>query len=190
VNACGEHVNPESTCTIRLCLWKQESPDFSQGRVQRLKDFFMKKLLFMLSLLFIQPVFADENWSKSSSKDETGKEYQLYTLFSQNKDKEGNQTALMLISPKDNIFSKIGFVKTSGSIDCPNFCQYYVQFDNNAAKYTFSAENNAIKLDNNQKDDFLKNLKTSKELTLSLGKQRYFFNTISPNWSYTDEVKK
>jgi hypothetical protein len=34
VNACGEHVNPESTCTIRLCLWKQESPDFRQGRVQ------------------------------------------------------------------------------------------------------------------------------------------------------------
>jgi len=34
VNACGEHVNPESTCTIRLCLWKQESPDFRQGSVQ------------------------------------------------------------------------------------------------------------------------------------------------------------
>lgn len=150
----------------------------------------MKKLLIILSLLLTHHAFADENWNKSSSKDENGKEYQLYTLFSQNKDKEGNQTALMLISPKENIFNKIGFVKTSGSIDCPNFCQYYIQFDNNAGKYTFSVENNAIKLENNQKDDFLKSLKTSKELTLSLGKQRYFFNTQNPNWSYTDEVKK
>ena len=150
----------------------------------------MKKLLVILSLLLTHHAFADENWNKSSSKDENGKEYQLYTLFSQNKDKDGNQAALMLISPKENIFSKIGFVKTSGAIDCPNFCQYYIQLDNNAAKYTFSAENNAIKLENNQKDEFLKSLKTSKELTLSLGKQRYFFNTQNPNWTYTDEVKK
>ena len=150
----------------------------------------MKKILIILSFLLIQPVFADENWNKSSSKDDTGKDYLIYTLFSQNKDKEGNQTALMLISPKENIFSKIGFVKTSGAIDCPNFCQYYIQLDNNAAKYTFSIENNAIKLENNQKDEFLKNLKISKELTLTLGKQRYFFNTQNPNWSYTDEVKK
>ena len=34
MNACGEHVIPESTCTIRLCLVKQESPDFRQGSVQ------------------------------------------------------------------------------------------------------------------------------------------------------------
>ena len=34
MKACGEHVIPESTCTIRLCLWKQESPDFRQGSVQ------------------------------------------------------------------------------------------------------------------------------------------------------------
>ena len=34
MNACGEHVIPESTCTIRLCLVKQESSSFRARCVQ------------------------------------------------------------------------------------------------------------------------------------------------------------
>jgi hypothetical protein len=51
VNACGEHVNPESTCTIRLCLWKQESPDFRQGRVQSFSKIYKASdIFFMLEI--------------------------------------------------------------------------------------------------------------------------------------------
>ena len=50
MKACGEHVNPESTCTIRLCLLKQESPDFRQEWVQKEYSSYIDEHLFIESI--------------------------------------------------------------------------------------------------------------------------------------------
>lgn len=150
----------------------------------------MKKLLIVLSFFLSSSVFADESWNKSLSKDESGKEYQVYSLLSLNSDKEGHQAALILVSPKENIMSKIGFAQTDGAIDCVNYCQYYIQFDNTAAKYKFVIENKSIKLDNSQKEDFLNNVKNSKEMILILDKKKFYFNVQNPNWKFTPEADK
>lgn len=151
----------------------------------------MKKFLILLSLCLSNFAFADESWHKSLSKDESGKEYQIYTLLSLNADKaDSSKVALILVSPKENIFSKLGFAKTEGSIECNNFCQYFIQFDNTASKYTFTIENKSIKLENAQKEDFLKNLQLSKEMTLVLNQKRFYFNLQNPNWKYISEEKK
>lgn len=150
----------------------------------------MKKIL-LLTLLFSQYAFAEESWNKSVSKDESGKEYQIYTLLSMNNDKtDESKMALILVSPKENIFSKLGFAKTQGAVECPNYCQYYVQFDNTASKYTFSIENQSIKLENSQKEDFLKNVQSSKEMTLVLNQKRFYFNLQNPNWKFIPEPLK
>lgn len=149
----------------------------------------MKKLLIILSLLFTSYAFGN-SWNKSISQDDTGKEYQIYSTLSLNSVK-GNDTkmALILVSSNKNIFTKIGFAQTEGAISCPNFCQYYIQFDNTASKYTFSIENNSIKLENSQKEDFLKNLQQSKEMILILNTERFYFNVQQPNWSFVSENK-
>lgn len=152
----------------------------------------MNKLLIILSLFISSSVFAEDNWNKSVSKDEKGQEYQIYSTLSLNADKDNNsKIALILVSPKENSFSKVGFAKTEGAIDCPNFCQYYIQFDNTAAKYTFTIENKSIKLENSQQEDFLNNIKISKAMTLVLNKKHFFFNLQEPNWKFiADSYKK
>lgn len=148
----------------------------------------MKKLLLALSLFSCFNLsYADENWGKSLSKDESGKEYQIYSLLSLNKDAKNQQVALILVSPKENTISKLGFAPTEGAIECVNYCQYYIQFDNTAGKYTFSIENKSIKLQAAQNADFLNNIKNSKEMILILNKQRYYFNVQKPNWKYIPE---
>lgn len=151
----------------------------------------MKNLLLALSFLTLVPMaHAQDSWTQSSVKDENGKKFQLYTLLSDNKDNNGQQLALMIVSPKENSVSKLGFAFTEGSISCNNYCQYYIKFDDTASKYTFSIENKAIKLQNDQKDDFLINLKKSKDLTLILDKQRFYF-TVSPlNFRYVNDLQK
>lgn len=151
----------------------------------------MKKLLLALSLFSCFNLsYAEETWVKSSSKDESGKEYQVYSLLSLNKNSQNQQVALILISPKENLISKLGFAPTQGAIDCPNYCQYFVQFDNTAAKYTFSIENKSIKLQESQNSDFINNVKNSKEMILILNKQRFYFNVENPNWKFNPDVKK
>lgn len=151
----------------------------------------MKKLLLTLSLLSCFNIsYAQQSWSKSSSSDNSGTQFQVYTLLSDNKDNEGQQMALILVSAKENTINKLGFALTQGSISCNNYCQYYVKFDDSASKYTFSIENKAIKLQNDQKDDFLTNLKKSKEMTLVLDKQRFYFSVQPQNWKYTSELDK
>lgn len=147
--------------------------------------------LLTLSILLSSSALASDNWLKSSTKDEAGKDYQIYSTLSLNTQKNSEtKAALILVSPKENIFSKIGFAKTEGAIDCPNYCQYYVQFDNTASKYTFSSENNSIKLENSQINDFLNNIKKSKEMTLVLNNQRFYFNLTKPNWSFSPNIEK
>lgn len=149
----------------------------------------MNKFLIISTLLVTSSAFAEDNWLKSVSKDETGKEYQIYSTLSLNSDKDNaSKIALILVSTKENTFSKIGFAKTEGAIECPNFCQYYIKFDNTASKYTFSIENKSIKLENNQKQDFLNNLKTSKDMTLVLNKKVFYFNLQNSNWTFLPET--
>lgn len=143
----------------------------------------MKKLLIFLPIFLSESVFADSNWSQSLSKDEQAKEYQIYSNLSLNSDKSSNKIALILVSPKENIFSKIGFAKTDGAIQCPNFCQYFIKFDNTAFKYTFSIENKSIKLENSQNEDFLNKLKNSKEMSITINQTNFFFNIANPKFS-------
>lgn len=151
----------------------------------------MKKLLLALSLLSCYQIsMAEESWTKSSTKDENGKPFQVYTLLSDNKDSNSQQMALIVVSPKENIVSKLGFAFTEGNISCTNYCQYYVQFDNSASKYTFSIENKAIKLQDNQKDDFLTNLQKSKDMIFMLDKQRFYFNVKPINFKYISPTDK
>lgn len=147
----------------------------------------MKNLFLILSLSLFCHLSYAQNAVKSFFKDEKGKEYQMTTLLSLNKNTQHQQLALIIVTQKDNIIHKLGFAPIEGEISCLNYCQYYVQFDNTAAKYTFSSENKSIKLENSQNSDFIYNIQHSKELTLILNKQRYYFDVQNYHWTYTPE---
>ena len=149
------------------------------------------KLLTCLTILFSCHFSHAESWNKTPSKTDDNNEYNIYSLLSENKDKNNNsQLAIVMTSFKDNSFNKIGFVSTVGKLPCEKICQYYIKFNNTAGKYSFTEENNAIKLNDSQKEDFLKNILNSKEITILLPSQKYFFNVSNPNWKLIDDTKK